>query len=69
MDYGDDPCMTEFTPDQITRLHSLWNEFRAPKPVPEPVPKSGDGSTAAGRSVDEGYGERVPLIIRNWPVS
>ncbi|KAK2593263.1 hypothetical protein QQS21_009028 [Conoideocrella luteorostrata] len=30
MDYTDDACKTEFSPGQISRLHSLWQRFRRP---------------------------------------
>jgi hypothetical protein len=28
MDYSDDPCYTEFTPDQTTRMHDAWAFWR-----------------------------------------
>jgi hypothetical protein len=28
MDYGDDACLTEFTPDQKRRMRYMWNTFR-----------------------------------------
>ncbi|KAK6340269.1 hypothetical protein TWF730_002033 [Orbilia blumenaviensis] len=31
MDYSDDPCMTEFTTGQTTRIYQMWDQYRAPK--------------------------------------
>jgi hypothetical protein len=29
MDYSTDPCYEEFTPDQQTRIYTLWDTYRA----------------------------------------
>lgn len=52
MDYGDDPCMDNFTPDQLKRLQSLYAEFRANYKGPLPSQsKTEDRTTIADREV------------------
>lgn len=64
MDYGDDPCMDNFTPNQLTRLRSLYDEFRASYKGPLPSSRKAEELAAARRSLDRKREARL-LVARD----